>query len=99
MLLQVVGLHKERYVFPFSIEVTKASGAGAEAIFVGVLRLLPDDPNAVRAVNAQSHLGPIAHGRQYQRVQSLIQQGIDEGAKLVCGGVGRPEGLENHLHR
>jgi hypothetical protein len=45
----VVGLHKERYVFPLNIEVTKASGAGAEAIFVGVLRLLPDDPDTVRA--------------------------------------------------
>jgi len=37
--------------------------------------------------------GPIANARQYQRVQSLIDKGIQEGARLVAGGPGRPEGL------
>src|SRR5699024_12424851 len=31
---------------------------------------------------------------QYDRVQSYIQKGIDEGATLVTGGLGKPEGLE-----
>jgi aldehyde dehydrogenase (NAD+) len=30
---------------------------------------------------------------QFDKVQALIQQGLDEGAELVCGGVGRPEGM------
>ncbi|MZR64179.1 aldehyde dehydrogenase family protein [Alcanivorax sp. DP30] len=39
-------------------------------------------------------MGPIANGRQYQRVLSLIETGIKEGAKLVCGGTEKPAGLE-----
>jgi aldehyde dehydrogenase (NAD+) len=38
-------------------------------------------------------MGPIANAAQYQRVQAMIQAGLDEGARLVCGGLGRPEGL------
>lgn len=37
--------------------------------------------------------GPVANARQFERVQALIQAGIDEGATLLAGGVGRPEGL------
>ena len=32
---------------------------------------------------------------QYEKIQSLIQKGIDEGAKLVAGGVGKPDGIVN----
>lgn len=39
-------------------------------------------------------LGPLVNQAQWERVQSLIQSGIDEGARLVTGGVGKPEGLE-----
>jgi acyl-CoA reductase-like NAD-dependent aldehyde dehydrogenase len=46
------------------------------------------DPFAV----ATTH-GPIANKAQYDRVQRMIALGIAEGAKLVCGGPGRPEGL------
>ena len=38
-------------------------------------------------------LGPISNKAQYEKVQELIQVGINEGAKLACGGIGRPEGL------
>ena len=38
-------------------------------------------------------IGPISNGNQYQKVQDLIQKGIDEGATLLAGGTGRPEGL------
>ena len=31
---------------------------------------------------------------QWNKIQGLIQAGIDEGAELVCGGLGRPDGLE-----
>jgi aldehyde dehydrogenase (NAD+) len=40
-------------------------------------------------------LGPIANQAQFQRVQSMIAMGLEEGAKLVCGGPGQPGGL-NH---
>jgi aldehyde dehydrogenase (NAD+) len=42
----------------------------------------------------ETMMGPIANAAQYRRVQSLIAAGIDAGAKLVCGGPGRPAGLE-----
>ena len=39
------------------------------------------------------HIGPVVSQQQWDKVQGLIQQGIDEGARLVAGGLGRPEGL------
>ena len=38
-------------------------------------------------------LGPVVSKVQFDKIQGLIQKGIDEGATLVSGGVGRPEGL------
>ena len=42
---------------------------------------------------AGGHIGPLVSQVQFDKVQSLIQAGIDEGARLVAGGTGRPEGL------
>jgi aldehyde dehydrogenase (NAD+) len=38
-------------------------------------------------------VGPLVSAQQWNRVQDLVQKGIDEGATLVAGGTGRPEGL------
>jgi aldehyde dehydrogenase (NAD+) len=38
--------------------------------------------------------GPVINRSQFERVQKYIQSGLDEGARLVCGGLGRPEGLQ-----
>ena len=38
-------------------------------------------------------MGPVVNERQFNHIQRLIQAGIDEGATLVTGGVGRPAGL------
>ena len=46
----------------------------------------PSDPDTV--------MGPVANEKQFDRVQRLIAAGIAEGATLVCGGTGRPEGLD-----
>ena len=40
------------------------------------------------------HIGPVVSKTQFEKIQTLIQKGIDEGAKLVAGGTGKPEGLE-----
>ncbi|MEM9056561.1 MAG: aldehyde dehydrogenase family protein [Pseudomonadota bacterium] len=40
------------------------------------------------------HIGPVVSETQYNKIQTLIQAGIDEGATLVAGGPGKPEGLE-----
>jgi aldehyde dehydrogenase (NAD+) len=50
---------------------------------------VPGDPR-----DENTALGPVVSKAQWDKVQRLIQQGIDEGAELVAGGPGRPEGLE-----
>ena len=40
------------------------------------------------------HIGPVVSEVQYKKIQALIQKGIDEGAKLVAGGVGKPDGID-----
>ncbi len=47
------------------------------------------DPN-----DETKRLGPVVSEVQYRKINDLIQKGIDEGAELVAGGTGRPEGLE-----
>ena len=44
--------------------------------------------------NENSALGPLISKQQFDRVQGYIQKGIDEGATLTIGGLGKPEGLE-----
>jgi aldehyde dehydrogenase (NAD+) len=43
--------------------------------------------------DASTTMGPLVSKIHFDKVQRLIQAGIDEGATLVCGGVGRPAGL------
>jgi aldehyde dehydrogenase (NAD+) len=38
-------------------------------------------------------MGPVVSEAQYNKIQDLIQKGLDEKAKLVCGGLGKPKGL------
>jgi aldehyde dehydrogenase (NAD+) len=38
-------------------------------------------------------MGPVVNRAQFERIQKYIQAGMDEKARLVCGGAGRPEGL------
>ena len=58
---------------------------------------------ATRAAEAQvvgdpaqegDHIGPLFDRIQFERVQAMIQAGIEEGARLVAGGIGRPEGFD-----
>jgi aldehyde dehydrogenase (NAD+) len=44
--------------------------------------------------NGNAMLGPVVSKTQFDKIQGLIQKGIDEGATLVAGGTGRPEGLD-----
>ena len=53
-----------------------------------VERFTPGDP-----FDEDSRLGPLASRAQWDRVQGYIQKGIDEGATVVSGGLGRPDGL------
>ena len=54
---------------------------------------------SVRAASESGrHIGPLVSEIQFDRVQELIQVGIDEGARLVAGGTGRPEGLNRGFY-
>ena len=40
------------------------------------------------------HAGPVVSQIQFEKIQSCIKQGLDEGARLVAGGLGLPEGVD-----
>ena len=46
------------------------------------------------ATKEGDHIGPVVSKTQFDKIQALIQVGIDEGAKLVAGGTGKPDGLD-----
>jgi len=46
------------------------------------------------ATGEQTTMGPVVSEIQYNKIRSLIEKGISEGAKLVCGGLDRPDGLD-----
>jgi aldehyde dehydrogenase (NAD+) len=48
----------------------------------------PDSPDSTPGT-----IGPVVSEVQFNKIQALIKKGIDEGATLVAGGLGRPEGL------
>jgi aldehyde dehydrogenase (NAD+) len=62
-----------------AIEVARATAA---ATTVG-------DPG-----DEKTRIGPVVNEAQFNKIQGLIQKGIDEGAELIAGGPGRPEGLD-----
>ncbi|WP_288950875.1 aldehyde dehydrogenase family protein [uncultured Paracoccus sp.] len=74
---------------PTRMIVPRARLAEVEALAIAAVAEIkvgdPTDPATTQ--------GPSSNRAQYGRVQSLIQIGIDEGAKLLTGGTGRPEGL------
>jgi hypothetical protein len=45
----MVALHKEHYVFPVTLAVTRVSGTGAEAMFMGVMKPAVEDAGSVKA--------------------------------------------------
>jgi aldehyde dehydrogenase (NAD+) len=61
--------------------VAIAAGAAAKTV-VG-------DPQ-----DAATHIGPVVSANQYNKIQALIQKGLDQGARLAAGGPGKPEGLQ-----
>jgi aldehyde dehydrogenase (NAD+) len=60
-----------------------------QLVKAAVAKIKVGDPN-----DSDVTMGPLVSQKQYQRVQSYIRLGIDEGAEVVIGGEGRPQGLE-----
>jgi aldehyde dehydrogenase (NAD+) len=62
-------------------EALKIAKAAAETVKVG-------DPS-----DSATGIGPLSNATQFKKVQGLIEKGIEEGARVIVGGPGRPEGL------
>jgi len=45
-----------------------------------------------------TQIGPVVNRTQFERIQGYIQKGMDEGARVVAGGLGRPAGLERGFY-
>ncbi len=74
---------------PSRMLVPAARLAEAEAIAAEVIaKIKVGDP-----ASADTTMGPLANGMQFERVQKMIARGVEEGAKVVAGGVGRPADL------
>ena len=69
----------ERSVYDQAVEIAKETA---------------NSTNVDVASKQGKHLGPVVSKVQFDKIQNLIQAGIDEDAKLVVGGTGKPEGLE-----
>lgn len=55
-----------------------------------ISHLIVGDPK-----NPNTAVGPMVSTKQFNRVQDYIQTGINEGAEILTGGLGKPQGLEN----
>jgi len=75
---------------PSRMLVPRARLAEAEAIAAEVsASVVVGDP-----ANEATTMGPVVSELQFNKIQGLIEKGIAEGAKLVCGGPGLPEGID-----
>jgi len=77
-------------IAPTRILVHEAELEAATAIIAAIMQAVdvgsPDQPGL--------HIGPVVNKAQFEKIQHLIDSAIDEGATLVVGGPGRPEGLD-----
>ncbi|QBF33761.1 aldehyde dehydrogenase family protein [Thalassococcus sp. S3] len=67
-----------------------------EEIYDQAVETATEVANIVSVGNAHEegrHIGPVVNETQFNKIQGLIQTGIDEGARLVAGGTGRPDGM------
>jgi aldehyde dehydrogenase (NAD+) len=63
-----------------------------------VLKLLQAEVEKIQVGDPQdlaTTMGPVVNKSQFEKIQAYIRSGIEEGARLVCGGPGRPDGLEH----
>ena len=71
--------------------------AGKMAEAIGIAKEAADS-TTVGDPNGNAQMGPVVNRVQWEKIQRLIKAGIDEGATLVTGGVGRPDGLDKGFY-
>ena len=57
-----------------------------------VVKAIMDATQVGEPATMGAHIGPVVNKAQFEKIQGLIQSAIDEGATLVTGGTGRPDG-------
>ena len=68
-----------------------------KSIYERAVKEAADEANKIQvdlASKSGEHIGPVVSKTQYDKIQSLIRSGIDEGATLVAGGPEKPEDLK-----
>lgn len=73
----------ERSIYDEAVELARKE-ADAQAV------AKPEKPG--------DHIGPVVSAKQFDRIQTLIKAGIDEGAHLLAGGPGKPDGLDTGFY-
>jgi aldehyde dehydrogenase (NAD+) len=58
-----------------------------------VAKAVADKAKPGNPKNGETTMGPVVNRVQWEKIQDLIKRGIEEGATLVTGGLGRPDGL------
>ena len=64
-----------------------------EAEAIGVIKGIMESIQVGDPLAEGGHIGPVVNKAQYEKIQGLIQSGIDEGAKVETGGVGLPSNV------
>jgi aldehyde dehydrogenase (NAD+) len=73
----------ERSIYDQAVET---AAAAAQLVSIGA------------ASDEGRHIGPVVNEMQFNKIQALIQKGIDEGARVVAGGTGRPDGMNRGFY-
>ena len=61
---------------------------------IAIAKAVADKTKAGDPRAADTSIGPVVNAGQWEKIQALIKKGIEEGATLVAGGPGRPDGVD-----
>lgn len=75
-------------IAPTRLLVHKSQVADA----TGIVKAMMEGTQVGDPAEMGAHIGPVVNKAQFDKIQGLIQSAIDEGATLVTGGTGRPDG-------
>ncbi len=65
------------------------------------VRVAAEVASSIKVASAHDHgkhIGPVVNKRQWDQIQGYIQKGIDEGARLIAGGLGLPDGFNRGFY-
>ena len=91
--------HSVRHARPFSIGLNCSFGAEQLRPHAVAIAKAAAEATTVAPPDAEAMgIGPVVSEIQFNKIQELIEKGIDEGADLVAGGLGRPDGMNRGFY-